>query len=283
MFQTVILAGGEGTRLRPLTCDLPKPMAPLCGRPAMDYILDLLERHSAKEVFVTLGYRPQAITGYYTDRPRTGMDLRFVEEDHPLGTAGSVKNACPNIEDPLLVISGDALCDFDLTAALAFHRSRNADATLLVKRVEDPREYGLVLAGEDGRIGGFVEKPSFGQAVTDLANTGIYIVSPRALSMIPTGENTDFAKDLFPVMLRTGMALYAYEDLGYWCDIGDLDSYRLCQKELMAGLCACRPLGMELERGIYLKETMPAGAFTLLPPVYLGDNVTIGPGRHGLF
>ena len=278
MFQTVILAGGEGTRLRPLTCDLPKPMAPLCGRPAMDYILDLLERHSAKEVFVTLGYRPQAITGYYTDRPRTGMDLRFVEEDHPLGTAGSVKNACPNIEDPLLVISGDALCDFDLTAALAFHRSRNADATLLVKRVEDPREYGLVLAGEDGRIGGFVEKPSFGQAVTDLANTGIYIVSPRALSMIPTGENTDFAKDLFPVMLRTGMALYAYEDLGYWCDIGDLDSYRLCQKELMAGLCACRPLGMELERGIYLKETMPAGAFTLLPPVYLGENVTIGPG-----
>lgn len=278
MFQAVILAGGEGTRLRPLTCNLPKPMAPLCGRPAMDYILDLLDHHGAKEVFVTLGYRPQAITSYYADHPRAGMELRFVEEDHPLGTAGSVKNACPSPAEELLVISGDALCDFDLTAALAFHRAQEADATLLVKRVEDPREYGLVLAGEDGRISGFVEKPSFGQAVSVLANTGIYILSPKALARIPTGENTDFAKDLFPAMLREGMAVYAYEDLGYWCDIGDLSSYRFCQKELMAGLCACRPIGMEAEGGVFLKDRMPSGAFSLVPPVYLGENVAIGPG-----
>lgn len=178
LLKAVIMAGGEGTRLRPLTCDIPKPMARLCGRPVMEYILDLLKTAGTTEAVVTMRYLPQVITDYFQDGEYKGIKLHFVEEDRPLGTAGSVKNAVPDEQEDILVISGDALCDFDLSAAFQFHKSTQAAATLVLAHVGDPREYGLVLTEPSGKIRGFVEKPGWAQAVTDAANTGIYIVSP---------------------------------------------------------------------------------------------------------
>ena len=275
--KAVIMAGGEGTRLRPLTCDSPKPMAPLCGRPVLEYILDLLEKHGICDAAVTLRYIPSAITAHFGEG-YGGMRLCFSEEDKPLGTAGSVRLAADtqwgDSDDDVLVISGDALTDIDLTEACAFHRSHQAAVTLVVTRVEDPREYGLVECGRDGRITGFVEKPGWGQATTDLANTGIYILSPEALQAIPPDKNYDFAKDLFPQLLRDGMPLYAYETADYWCDIGDLDTYLSCQRDILEGKVRT---SLRAEDGLYLADGKPpAGQYTLIPPAYIGAQVQIG-------
>ncbi len=276
MITAVIMAGGEGSRLRPLTCDLPKPMARLCGRPTIEYILDLLVRHGVTNATVTLGYLSHVITDYFSDGHRGDIQLEYALEDRPLGTAGSVKNACPSPEDHLLIISGDALCDFDLSAAIRRHRESGADATLVVKAVEDPREYGLVCSDGNGAITGFVEKPSYYQAVSELANTGIYILSPAAVELIPKGKKFDFAKDLFPLMMARGMSLMSVEDEGYWCDIGDLGSYHSCQRDILEGRVRCALPGRKDRNGNVYGGLRPRGRYTVIPPVYIGEGVHIG-------
>lgn len=278
--KAVIMAGGEGSRLRPLTCDLPKPMARLCGRPILEYILDLLGRHGVTQAALTLRYLPDRIAGHFPDNRYRGMELLFIEEDQPLGTAGSVRGACQAEDDNVLVISGDAMCDFDLTAAMAQHRATGADVTILGKRVEDPREYGLIAAEADGRIHAFVEKPAFSQAISDLANTGIYILSRTALEMIPQDAPFDFAKDLFPCMLAAGSKLICREDSGYWCDIGDLASYIRCQRDMLEGLVECDIHGKRQPDGTVFAQAPPPGNYTILPPVYIGKNVRIEDGAR---
>lgn len=277
--KAVVMAGGEGTRLRPLTCNIPKPMARLCGRPVLCYILDLLSKNEVDEVYLTLKYLPQAVTSYFEDGVYNGMKLHFVEEETPLGTAGGVKNAAHNLHEPFLVISGDALCDYELKKAVAFHRASGAQATLLAARVEDPREYGLVRLDEEGRVEGFIEKPGWGQAVSDLANTGIYILDPACLALVPDGKPFDFAKELFPEMLRRGMPLYGYRAKGYWCDIGDLRAYLQCQRDLLAGRVKVR-MAPQIAQGVYAKGELPKGDFHIIPPVYIGENVEIAPGAQ---
>lgn len=277
MVKAIIMAGGEGSRLRPLTCDLPKPMARLCGRPVMEYILELLAENGFTDATATLGYLPESIMDYFEAHPPKDMTLRFVREEKPLGTAGSVKNACPTPDDHLLILSGDAMCDFDLAGALARHLEAGADATLLVKGVDDPREYGLVCTDSQGVITGFVEKPSYLQAVSELANTGIYLLSPAAAALIPTGEKFDFAKNLFPLMMERGMKLLAVEDQGYWCDIGDLASYLRCQQDMLAGKVRCRLAGRG-EDGCVFAQDRPTGRWQAKGPVYIGPGVKIATG-----
>lgn len=272
--QAIIMAGGEGSRLRPLTCDIPKPMTRLCGRPVLEYILDLLDGHGIRDAAITMQYLPNAITAHF-DEEYKGLRLRFVEEEKPLGTAGCVRFAAGKAADnpeEILVISGDALTSVDLTAAREFHRQSGAAVTLVVTHVEDPREYGLVEYGPDGRVTGFLEKPGWAQVVTDAANTGIYILSPEVLDHIPAGRPFDFAKDLFPQLLRDGLPLYAYETDAYWCDIGDLHSYVTCQRDLLEG----KVDGIGAPDGLLLKDTRPAGNYVLIPPVYIGEGVQIG-------
>lgn len=271
------MAGGEGTRLRPLTCDIPKPMARLCGRPVLEYILDLLVDAGTSEAALTLRYLPQEIIGRFSDNSYRGMKLRFVEEEVPLGTAGGVRNAFSEIDEDLLIISGDALCDFDLKAAFKYHKQKGANATLLLSHVADPREYGLAVCSPSGRISGFVEKPGWAQAITDAVNTGIYIISPKALTLIPEGKPYDFAKDLFPQMLGTGMPLYGFEADGYWCDIGDIGAYTSCQFDMLSGRVGCRFEGQKKD-GVIYKAGLPAGNYVLMPPVYIGSDVKIGDG-----
>lgn len=278
MLKAVIMAGGEGSRLRPLTCDIPKPMARLCGRPIIEYILDLLVHHQFMQAAVTLHYLPDRIVEHFPLGKYRNMALTFVEEDRPLGTAGSVRNACSPEDEDILVISGDALCDFDLTKAMALHRSSGADVTILGKQVSDPREYGLIVDDESGHVTAFVEKPSFSQAVTDLANTGIYILSKTALDMIPTGESYDFANDLFPKMLEKGMKLICARQEGYWCDIGDLETYVRCQQDLLSGRVDAPIQAAEVKKGVFVDGTLPQGDYTIVPPVYIGKNVQISDG-----
>ena len=272
------MAGGEGTRLRPLTCDLPKPMARLCGRPMMEYILQLLEKQGVQQASVTLRYLPSAISEHFGKRYHS-MSLTYVVEEQPLGTAGSVKGAAKDFDgdEDILVISGDALTDFDLSAAAEFHRRQGAAATLIVTRVEDPREFGLVCYDDEGRVIGFVEKPGWAQAVTDAANTGIYLLSPSVLSFIPDDKPFDFAKDLFPLLLSQKLPLYAYEAQGYWCDIGSLTTYLSCQRDLLEGRVKGFPMPKD---GLCVRGERPQGEYLLVPPVYIGERVTVGDGAQ---
>lgn len=273
--KAVIMAGGEGTRLRPLTCDLPKPMARLCGRPAIEHIVDLLSRNGVDEAAVTLRYLPEAIKDNFPDGEYSGVKLKFVEENEPLGTAGGVVHAAKDFNDDFIVISGDAMCDFNLKAAMDFHREKGADATLVLSHVADPREYGLVVTEPSGAVKGFIEKPGWAQAVTDAVNTGIYIISKNVLSMIPNGQAYDFAKDLFPLMLARNMKLFGFEADGYWCDIGDIGAYTSCQFDMLDGSVECRFEGL-CENRIYHKGQMPNGNYTIMSPVYIGQGVHIG-------
>lgn len=280
--KAVIMAGGEGSRLRPLTCDTPKPMVRLCGKPAICYILELLARHGVTQAAVTVRYLAEQITSYFDSGEYSGIKLDFVKEERPLGTAGGVKNAVGGSEGDFIVISGDALCDIDLAAAVMQHRQTGADATIVVTHVSDPREYGLVSFDCDGVVTGFVEKPGWTQASTDAANTGIYILNADVMELVPEGREYDFAKDLFVQMLAAGRKICVYETDGYWCDIGGLGTYLSCQHDLLAG----RAGGIlpETDRadmaagGVFLRDDMPQGDFKTVPPVYIGRGVKIGTG-----
>ncbi len=273
--QAIIMAGGEGTRLRPITCSIPKPMAKLCGKPVVMYILELLKKNGFDSATLTLMYKADKIIDEFDNDIYKGLKLFYEIENSPLGTAGSVKNATK--ADDVLVISGDAMCDFDIKKAIEFHKERKSDATIIVKKVDDPREFGLVTFDTDGKINGFIEKPSYESCITDLANTGVYILSKAALDLIPKNQKSDFAGDIFPLMLRNNMNLFAYEESGYWCDIGDIGSYMKCQEDMLNGKVKCdidgikKPDGMIVFDEAYSQSKIEA-------PSFIGCNVKIGAG-----
>lgn len=274
----IIMAGGEGSRLRPLTSNLPKPMARLCGRPIIEYIMELLIKHKFGSAFITLRYMPDEIINHFPENCYKGLELSFFEEDKPLGTAGSVKNAWDKTDPEVLVISGDAMCDFDLSSAVEFHRRNRADVTIISKKVDDPREYGLIDVNPDNTVNAFIEKPAYSQAVSDLANTGIYILSASAMNLIPDGKFYDFAKDLFPLMLRESMKIMAYEDPGYWCDIGDLKSYVSCQTDMLEGKIECNlPAKRDKNGSVILSKNIDM-SININHPVFIGSNVTVENG-----
>lgn len=238
--KAVILAGGEGTRLRPLTCDLPKPLVPICGKPVLYYILELLERHGCTEAAVAVRYRGERIEAALGDGSYGRLRTFVSYEDKPLGTAGCVKKAAAGFDDDFIVISGDAMCDFDLSAMYRHHKDAGVQATIVVKSVDDPREYGVII-GENGMVTGFSEKPSYINCRSDLANTGIYVISPEVLELVAPDKSVDFAKDVFPEMLGRELPLGYYAENGYWCDIGDIGAYKRCTSDLIAGKIRAEP------------------------------------------
>ena len=276
--KAVILAGGKGTRLRPLTCDLPKPLVPLCGKPVLEYLFDLLIRNGFHDVCITLGYLGEQIREKYASGRYKALHLTFAEEDSPLGTAGAVRHAAKGWNEPFLVVSGDAMCDFELDKIMLFHNAQHADITVVGCTVDDPREYGLIEKDDAGAIHRFIEKPSWGQATTDLANTGIYVVNPSCLEWIPENRAYDFAKDLFPQMMQEQKKLYCYHAEGYWCDIGDMEAYMQCQKALLEGKIKF-PLKKAAE-GVFVQDALPAGEYSIVPPVYIASQVSIADGAQ---
>jgi len=276
--KAVIMAGGEGTRLRPLTLSRPKPMTPLLGRPVMEHILGLLKRHGITEVCVTLCCRPQTVTEYFGDGSRLGMKLFWFIEEEPLGTAGSVKRCMDRLGDgDFLVISGDCVCDLDLSKAVRFHQEAGGAATLVLYRHPTPLEYGLVVTGGDGRVERFVEKPAWGQVTCDLINTGIYILSPAAMARTPENTSYDFGRDLFPALLQEGAPLYGCPLEGYWCDMGDCRAYLQCARDALEGRVK---LDMGLPRrapGVWSAGPLPENA-SVEAPCWIGRDAVLGAG-----
>lgn len=272
--KAVILAGGEGTRLRPLTVNVPKPMTRLADRPVMEYIIRLLARQGIREIAVTTAYLPQMIESYFGDGADFGVELTYFRETTPKGTAGSVRQCADFLRgDDFLVISGDCICDFDFTPCISLHRKVHAEATLALYRHQEPLEYGLVVTAPDGRVERFVEKPGWEQVCTDAVNTGVYILSPAALEMIPRDCPFDFAQDLFPKLLER-KSLYAQVLDGYWCDIGDCGAFLHCACDILDG--KLRPVAPELSVPDKRKRSFP-NAY-VYEPSYIASDVRILPG-----
>ncbi len=279
--KAVIMAGGEGSRLRPLTCDRPKPMVPVMNRPLMEYSVELLKEHGVRDIKVTLQYQPEQIIEHFGDGCKFGVELHYFIEDHPLGTAGSVKNASSQLDETFIVISGDALTDFNLTQAVEFHRLKGAAATLVLTAVNNPLEYGVVLIDDQGKIKRFLEKPGWSEVFSDTVNTGIYILEPEVLDLIPPGQDVDFSKDVFPRMLKQNLPLLGCVLDGFWCDIGDLREYCRAHRRVLQGKVKLNINAAELEQGIWAEKGVTVSPLARLTgPVYLGKGCSIEAGAR---
>jgi mannose-1-phosphate guanylyltransferase/phosphomannomutase len=273
------MAGGEGTRLRPLTSNQPKPMVSLCGKPCMEYIVELLQKHGFDETVVTLMFLPKVIRDYFGDGSALGVSMQYSVEQSPAGTAGSVKLAEGFLrDDTFIVISGDALTDFDLGEIVAFHKQRGAMATIALKRVENPLEFGVVVVNEEGRIERFLEKPTWGQVFSDTVNTGIYVLEPEVFDHIPYDEPFDFSQDLFPKLFDMGAPLYGYVAEGYWQDIGSLPQYLTANCDLLDGKVQAGIPGIELQHRIFVGESINLDSLeNISGPAFIGNYGKIAP------
>jgi mannose-1-phosphate guanylyltransferase/phosphomannomutase len=283
--KAVVMAGGEGSRLRPLTIGRPKPMVPIVDAPVMEHIFALLRRHGITEVVVTLQYLARVIQEYFDDGSDFGMRIHYTVEDTPLGTAGSVKNAESLLDEPFLVISGDALTDFNLEEIVAYHRQKAAMATLTLYRVPSPLEYGVVILDQEGRVVRFLEKPSWGEVFSDTVNTGIYVLDPAIFRYVQPGVPVDWSNDVFPQLLRNGDPMFGFVAGGYWCDVGNITEYVRANADMLN-----REVNLELpgepvdthgSGRVWLAGTAANGGATLEPsarlygPVFLGKGVEV--------
>ncbi|MBU1319802.1 MAG: NTP transferase domain-containing protein [candidate division Zixibacteria bacterium] len=281
--KAIIMAGGFGTRLRPLTLGLPKPMVPMANRPMMEHIVTLLKKHGFGRILSLLYFQPEAITGYFEDGSKFGVKMDYLRAKDDFGTAGSVRNAADFIgNERIVIISGDVLTDFDLGAAMKFHQERGAAATMVLTHMENPLQYGVVITDDDGKITRFLEKPTWGEVFSDKVNTGIYILEPEVVNMIPQQKFYDFSKDLFPRVLSEKMPMYGYTADGYWRDVGNLTEYMQAHKDILAGVVK---VDLPLNELKYKDATLWIGknedvdsTVSFDDVVILGDDVSVGAG-----
>lgn len=262
------MAGGEGTRLRPLTCTCPKPMVNFLGKPMLEHIIDLLKKHNITDIYMTLMYMPEIIKDYFGDGSKFSVNIEYFIEESPLGTAGSVYNT--GIDEEFLVISGDCLTDCNLTELIAFHNQKNAVATINLSKSSEPLEYGVVVKDSEDRITRLLEKPDWSEVISDNINTGIYVLSPEVFQGFENKGNFDFSKDVFPKLIEESKGVYAYEDNGYWCDIGDLKTYREATVDVLQGKIKLKlnnSNNIQIGQNVYIEE-----------PVFIGNNVAIHDG-----
>ncbi len=278
--RAVVMAGGEGTRLRPLTTGTPKPLLPVVGRPIMEYTLRLLRRHGLTDTVVTVQYLASLVRGYFGDGTELGLDLHYATEQRPMGTAGSVRNAEEGLrDDDFLVISGDALTDIDLTALAAFHRDRDALVTVCLARRPDPLDFGIVITDDDGRVERFHEKPTWGQVFSDTVNTGIYVMKPEVLDGVPLGRAVDWASDVLPHLVAEKQGVFGYVAEGYWEDVGTLESYLRVQADVLEGRMRAEIDGFEVAPGVWISEGAEVDPEALITgPLYVGAYAKIEAG-----
>jgi mannose-1-phosphate guanylyltransferase / phosphomannomutase len=277
--KAVVMAGGEGSRLRPLTVSRPKPMVPIVGRPVMEHILNLLKRHGITDVVVTVQYMASAIEDYFGDGSQFGMHINYSREEVPLGTAGSVKNAEELLDEPFLVISGDALTDFDLGKIIKFHTDRQSMATLTLAHVANPLEYGVIITDDRGHIRQFLEKPSWSEVFSDTINTGIYLLDPKIFSYFEKDKPFDFSQELFPLMLEKGDPLYGFIADGYWCDIGNLATYMQANSDILQGQVNLPIPGTDIGNRVFAEEGVDiADDAQVFGPAFLGHDAKIKSG-----
>jgi mannose-1-phosphate guanylyltransferase/phosphomannomutase len=280
--KAVVMAGGEGTRLRPMTANQPKPLLPVVNRPIMEHVLRLLKRHGFDETVVTVQFLASLVRTYFGDGEDLGMHLSYATEETPLGTAGSVANARSALQDDaFLVISGDALTDIDLGALVAAHRRTGALVTACLTRVPDPLEFGIVIQREDGRIDRFLEKPTWGQVFSDTVNTGIYVMEPEVFDHVEPGAVVDWSGDVFPKLLELGAPLYGHVAEGYWEDVGSLESYIRAQADVLHRRVDVEIDGFEMAPGIWVGQGVDIDPEARLTgPLCIGDYVKVEAGAR---
>jgi mannose-1-phosphate guanylyltransferase/phosphomannomutase len=280
--KAVVMAGGEGTRLRPMTANQPKPLLPVANKPIMEHVLRLLKRHGFSETVVTVQFLASLVRNYFGDGEDVGMSLQYATEETPLGTAGSVKNAEDALRDePFLVISGDALTDIDLSAMVRYHKKSGALVTVGLTRVPNPLEFGIIIVDEDGRIQRFLEKPTWGQVFSDTVNTGIYVMEPEVLAEVPAGEPVDWSGDVFPRLVKAGAPLFGWIADGYWEDVGTHESYLKAQADVLSGRVDTEIDGFEMSPGVWVAEGAEVDPEAVLTgPLCIGDYAKIEAGAH---
>ncbi len=276
------MAGGEGTRLRPMTANQPKPLLPVANKPIMEHVLWLLKRHGFNDTVVTTAFLASLVRNYFGDGEDFGMSLRYATEEMPLGTAGSVKNAEDELRHgPFVVISGDALTDIDLSAMIKSHKQNGALVTIGLTRVPNPLEFGIIIVDDDGRIQRFLEKPTWGQVFSDTVNTGIYVMEPEVLAEVAAGEPVDWSSDVFPRLLDRGAPLHGYIASGYWEDVGTHESYLKAQADVLAGRVDAEIDGFEMSPGIWVADGAEVDPEAVLKgPLCIGDYAKIEAGAE---
>ncbi len=279
--KAVIMAGGEGTRLRPLTSNTPKPMLPMANKPMMEHILSLLRQHGIEEVVVTVAFMANAIRTYFGDGSEFNLSMVYATEESPLGTAGSVLNAAEQLTERFLVISGDVLTDINLSEVIKFHDDRNALCTIALKSVENPLDFGIVITREDGSIERFLEKPTWGQVFSDTINTGIYVMEPEIFDFIERGRPVDFSGDVFPRVLEKGKPIYGDVVNGYWEDVGTLEAYLRAHEDVLDQRVSIQIDGFYLRPGVWLGKGAEVDPEAQIEgPAIIGDYCRIGPGAR---
>jgi mannose-1-phosphate guanylyltransferase len=275
--KAVILVGGEGTRLRPLTCNIPKPMIPVANRPFLEHVIDYLKQHGIAEVILSMGYKSEIIERHFGDGSQFGVKVTYVIEKSPLGTAGGVKNVEQHLDATCFVFNGDIMTDLDLQAILRAHWDKGAVVTIALTPVEDPTKYGLVETNGQGRIERFVEKPTADRVTTNLINAGTYVLERNALGRVPEGEYYMFERGLFPSLLQNGELMYSFPSDAYWVDIGTPETYLAVNRDMLRGRIARRLPGDEVQSGVWLGQNCQISASAkIVPPVYLGNGVEVG-------
>ncbi len=281
--KAVLMAGGFGTRIQPLTHTVPKPMVPLLNRPMMEHIIGSLREVGITEMVVLLYYMPEVVRDYFGDGSLFGVELEYVLPDDDYGTAGAVKCAAEKLDSTFLIMSGDVVTDFDLAKILEYHRAKSTPVTITLTSVPNPLQFGVVITDAGGKILRFLEKPGWGEVFSDTVNTGIYVLEPEVLEHIPRGRSFDFSKDLFPIFLKEETPIYGYVAQGYWRDVGDPDSYREAVRDLLAGKVrlpcpgTARPWG---EGTLYVEDegTMVPEDLTVRGKVLVGRGTHLGAG-----
>lgn len=271
------MSGGFGTRLRPLTCNIPKPMVPMLNKPMMQHIVDLLKQHGITEIVSTLFYQPESITSYFENGAPFGINMQYRKAEADYGTAGSVRNAADFLDERFIIISGDVLTDFDLSRAVEFHEKKKAKATLVLTHAKNPLQFGVVITDPQGKITRFLEKPSWGEVFSDTINTGIYILEPEVLELVPYQEDFDFSRNLFPLLLEKNAGLYGYVSDGYWRDVGNLNEYQEAHLDALDGQVKLHFEGTKVGACfVGQNSTILTGQENVVGTVLIGRNCSIG-------
>ncbi len=275
--KAVILVGGEATRLRPLTCNIPKAMVPVLNVPFLEHVIGYLIQHQIEGVTLAQSHLAQTIESYFGDGSQFGVRLSYTTEDTPLGTAGAVKNAEKYLAETFLVLNGDVFTDLDITAMIGSHRERKARATIALAPVDDPTSYGLIETNAEGRVTRFLEKPSWNQVTTNMINAGTYVLEPEILAHIPPQANFSFEHDLFPLLLDQGEPIYAYPSATYWIDIGTLEKYLQLHQDLLKGKGSASQHGFTSGKEVLIgDQSYVHPTAQMKGPILIGSNCIIG-------
>lgn len=275
--KAIIIAGGSGTRLRPLTYNTPKPMVPLFDKPFLQHQLELLRKHGITDVVINLHYLSDSISDHFGDGSAFGMSIAYSFEEKPMGTAGAVKLAEKHFDgEPMVILNGDILTDIDVGELVAFHQTRNAKVTIAMIRVTDPTAYGLIFTDDDNKIERFLEKPSWDEATVDTVNTGIYVIDPSVFKYVPLNEAYSFERGLFPLLLQLGEPIYGFPTSAYWLDIGSPQKYMQAHTDVLMGRMKLELDATRRDDGVWVGPGVDIDPSAIVRgPCYLGAGVKI--------